>query len=66
MLTAPKSDSWGFENRRTKLTFGGFVVDPSWTYEVKDLSGGVRWWGWRLTKRGAMKAAVNFILNETL
>ena len=35
--TAPKSDSWGFENRRTKLTFGGFVVDPSWTYEVKEV-----------------------------
>ena len=33
--TPPKEDSWGFENRRTKLTFAGFVVDPSWTYEVK-------------------------------
>jgi len=33
--TAQKEDSWGFENRRTKLTFTGFVVDPSWTYEVK-------------------------------
>lgn len=33
--TDSKSDVWGFENRRTKLTFTGFVVDPSWTYEVK-------------------------------
>lgn len=33
--TAAKSDAWGFENRRTKLTFGGFVVDPSWSYELK-------------------------------
>lgn len=33
--TAAKTDIWGFENRRTKLTFTGFVVDPSWTYEVK-------------------------------
>lgn len=33
--TSFKEDTWGFENRRTKLTFGGFVVDPSWTYEVK-------------------------------
>lgn len=32
---APKDDTWGFENRRTKLTFAGFVVDPSWSYEVK-------------------------------
>ena len=35
--TAPKDNAWGFENRRTKLTFGGFVVDPSWTYEVKEV-----------------------------
>jgi hypothetical protein len=33
--TPPKEDTWGFENRRTKLTFAGFVVDPRWTYEVK-------------------------------
>ncbi len=33
--TASKENSWGVENRRTKLTFAGFVVDPSWTYEVK-------------------------------
>ncbi|MFM7052036.1 MAG: porin [Planctomycetota bacterium] len=31
----PKPDTWGFENRRTKLAFTGFVVDPSWTYEVQ-------------------------------
>jgi len=33
--TPAREDSWGFENRRTKLTFAGFVVDPSWTFEVK-------------------------------
>lgn len=33
--TVPKESNWGFENRRTKLTFTGFVVDPSWIYEVK-------------------------------
>ena len=33
--TAAKEGNWGFENRRTKLTFTGFVIDPSWTYEVK-------------------------------
>lgn len=33
--TAAKQDVWGFENRRTKLTFSGVVIDPSWTYEVK-------------------------------
>ena len=33
--TAAKENAWGFENRRTKLTFTGFVLDPSWTYEVK-------------------------------
>lgn len=26
---------WGFENRRTKISFTGFVVDPSWTFEVQ-------------------------------
>lgn len=33
--SVPKEDVWGFENRRTKLAFTGFVVDPSWTYEVQ-------------------------------
>jgi len=33
--TVPQSDTWGFENRRTKLTFAGNVIDPSWTYEIK-------------------------------
>ncbi|MFN5496126.1 MAG: porin, partial [bacterium] len=33
--TVPKESNWGFENRRTKLTFTGFVVDPSWIYEIK-------------------------------
>ncbi len=35
--TADKSSTWGFENRRTKLTFSGHVIDPSVTFEV------VRW-----------------------
>jgi len=26
---------WGFENRRTQLTFGGNVVDPSFTYMAR-------------------------------
>jgi hypothetical protein len=38
-ITSPspafKEDVWGFENRRTKLAFTGFVVDPSWSYEVQ-------------------------------
>ncbi len=29
--------NYGFENRRTKLTFGGFVIDPSLTFEVKPI-----------------------------
>jgi hypothetical protein len=35
--TADKSSSWGFENRRTKLTFSGHVIDPSVTFEVKPI-----------------------------
>lgn len=31
----PKENVWGFENRRTKLAFTGFVIDPSWTYEIQ-------------------------------
>ena len=27
-------DDFGFENRRTKLSFSGHVVDPSWQYKV--------------------------------
>lgn len=26
---------WGLENRRTKLSFQGHVVDPGWTYKIK-------------------------------
>jgi len=26
--------SWGFENKRTRLTFGGNMVDSSWSYKV--------------------------------
>ncbi|MDZ4831511.1 MAG: porin [Phycisphaerae bacterium] len=32
--TGPEQN-WGFENRRTKLTFAGSVVDPSITFEIK-------------------------------
>jgi hypothetical protein len=28
-------ENWGFENRRTKLTFSGHIIDPSLTYEIK-------------------------------
>ena len=28
-------NEWGFENRRTAMTFSGNVVDPSWTYMVR-------------------------------
>ena len=28
-------NEWGFENRRTEMTFSGNVVDPSWTYMVR-------------------------------
>lgn len=37
------STRWGFENRRTKLSFSGHVVDPSWKYKIQgafDRSGG--------------------------
>ena len=29
------TDNWGFETRRLKLTFAGFIVDPSWMFEVQ-------------------------------
>ena len=32
-------DRWGFENRRTKLTFSGNVIDPSWQYRVQTSAG---------------------------
>lgn len=32
---------WGFENRRTQLTFGGNVVDPSFTYMARFMYGSV-------------------------
>ncbi|MSR19302.1 MAG: hypothetical protein EXS00_09140, partial [Phycisphaerales bacterium] len=31
----PSGTEWGFENRRTQLTFSGSVVDPSWTYIMR-------------------------------
>ena len=30
----PTGQFWGFENKRTRLTFSGNVVDPSWTYKI--------------------------------
>ena len=30
-----QNTDWGFENRRTKLSFSGNVFDKSWTYKVK-------------------------------
>ena len=32
-------DRWGFENRRTKLTFSGNVIDPSWQYRIQTSAG---------------------------
>jgi len=29
-----EDQTWGFENKRTRLTFGGNVVDPSWSYKI--------------------------------
>ena len=31
----PPNTQWGFENRRTKLSFSGNVFDKSWTYKIK-------------------------------
>ncbi len=28
------ADNWGAEVRRLKLTFAGFIIDPSWAFEV--------------------------------
>ena len=28
-------NEWGFENRRTAMTFSGNVVDPTWTYMIR-------------------------------
>lgn len=33
--TVPRADTWGFENRRTRIMLFGCVMDPSWTYEVQ-------------------------------
>jgi hypothetical protein len=34
--TAPTGEdqTWGFENKRTRLTFGGNMVDSTWSYKV--------------------------------
>ena len=29
-----EDQSWGFENKRTRLTFGGNMVDSTWSYKV--------------------------------
>ncbi len=29
-----QSSEYGFEQRRTKITFSGHVIDPSWTYKI--------------------------------
>lgn len=29
------SDRWGFEMKRTRLSFGGYVMDPSWQYYIR-------------------------------
>ncbi|MEY3143239.1 MAG: hypothetical protein RLY21_1732 [Planctomycetota bacterium] len=28
------NDTWGFQNKRTRLTLAGNIIDPSWTYKV--------------------------------
>lgn len=37
--SADDDDRWGFENRRTKLTFSGNVIDPSWQYRIQTSAG---------------------------
>lgn len=32
---SPSQTEWGFENRRTQLTFSGNMADPSWTYMIR-------------------------------
>jgi len=32
--TIGEDQTWGFENKRTRLTFGGNMVDSSWSYKV--------------------------------
>lgn len=34
-VTGQTEKNFGFENRRTKLTFSGHIIDPSLTFEVK-------------------------------
>lgn len=36
-VTGQTERNYGFENRRTKLTFSGHVIDPSLTFEVKPI-----------------------------
>lgn len=31
----PSQTEWGFENRRTQLTFSGHMLDPTWTYMIR-------------------------------
>ncbi len=37
--SADDDHRWGFENRRTKLTFSGNVIDPSWQYRIQTSAG---------------------------
>lgn len=30
-------NTWGFEFRRMKLDFSGYIIDPSWTYELQPI-----------------------------
>ncbi|MDI9403079.1 MAG: porin [Limnohabitans sp.] len=32
--TGTNNQSWGFENKRTRLSFGGNMVDSTWSYKV--------------------------------
>ncbi len=34
-VSSLSQSEWGFENRRTQLTFSGNMADPSWTYMIR-------------------------------
>jgi hypothetical protein len=36
-VTGQTERNYGFENRRTKLTFSGHIIDPSLTFEIKPI-----------------------------
>ena len=33
-VPAGNANNWGFENKRTRMSWSGNIVDPSWTYKV--------------------------------